>query len=59
MNLKPEPSEEDWEEMGLYDRCTCLEYEWDTICPYSADVWDELLECECCPYHSQECHWNI
>jgi hypothetical protein len=53
------PEEEHWEELGLYDRCTCLEYEWVTICPYSADVWEELHGCECCPYHAQECSWNI
>ncbi len=56
--MKP-PVEEKWEELGLEDKCTCKEYEWETICPFYSDVWEEIFECECCPFHSQECFWNI
>jgi len=58
MKLAP-PDEELWDELGLEKRCTCSEYDWKTICPYGADVWDEANECECCPYHAEECRLNI
>jgi len=57
--MKP-PNEETWEELKLYDKCTCKDYEWEiTICPYVADIYDENIECNCCPYHQQRCGDDI
>jgi hypothetical protein len=58
MKMKP-PDEDKWEELGLEDKCTCNVYEWETICPHSYEIHDEIYHCECCPYHSQECAWSI
>ncbi len=60
MKPKNPPDENEWEALGLYDRCTCLEYEWeDDICSYSHQIFDDESLCKCCPYHHQECYWNI
>lgn len=57
--LLPEPSEDDIQRLGLDKFCTCDVYDWDTICPYLEDVYDELEECGCCPYHARECGDDI
>ena len=53
------PDEEQWEELGLYDHCTCYIYNWETICPYDYEMYDEERECECCPFHSRGCFEDI
>ena len=54
---------ENWEDIKeLYDHCTCNEYEWEEqICEYS-EIWqdsDTEDYCNCCPYCSQECSYNV
>jgi len=54
------PEEDKWQELRLYDRCTCLEYDWQPyICPYACEFYDDEAECTCCPYCENNCGSDI
>jgi len=57
--MKP-PDKEKWKELGLLDKCTCKEYEWEEeVCPYIEEIHEKETLCRCCPYHVQDCLWSI
>jgi len=58
--MKKPPDEDQWEELKLYNRCTCLEYDWEEIpCPFILDIFEEEENCTCCPFHQQQCGDDI
>ena len=58
--MKKPPDEELWEELKLYDRCTCNEFNWEeSICPFLFEIYDEEYLCTCCPFHQQACRDDI
>jgi len=59
--FKPIPDEDDFEELGLLNHCTCGEYNWpEEVCPFDAEVHDDQTSvCRCCPYHRWECWLDI
>ena len=58
--MKPKPPD-NWEDIKEFeDRCTCDEYDWPTQnCPYELEINEEEIECNCCPFCTQECSDNI
>ena len=48
---------DDWEDMPEFKKyCTCNEYDWpETYCPYSEEINEELVHCNCCPFCHQQC----
>lgn len=50
---KPKPDEAA-ESMEEY--CTCNDYEWgEQICPYSEEINDKVVFCNCCPHCYRKC----
>ena len=62
VDKRPHPAKGDYQtlkRLGLFKRCTCAEYAWETLCPYEADVFGDTKKCNCCPYHERECTDDI
>lgn len=60
MTKKKPPNECEWEELKLYDRCTCNEYNWEEQpCSYMEELHNKQCFCTCCPHHIRECMEDI